>query len=87
MLGDDRVERLVPAEGMGGDDGGLVAADDRQQLGQLDARGNLVERREAVDQEMALARRDLGPREDAQGRGEGGELGELLRAPTDSRAR
>ena len=54
MLGDDLVERLVPAKRMGADDRRLVAVHERQQLGQLDAGQDVLERGQAVDQEMPL---------------------------------
>ncbi len=81
MLGDDRVEGLVPAERVRRDDRRAVAADDRQQLGQADARRHLVEVGQAVDEEVPLARRDLRPREDPQAAGPGRQVGQLVGPP------
>ena len=81
MLGDDRVERLVPAEGMRGHDRGIVAPDDRNSSASSTPARNLIERREAVHQEMALTGRDLRAREHADGSGGRGELGQLLVVP------
>ena len=60
MLGDDLVERLVPSKRVGRHDRGLVLPHDLDQVADQDARRRLLERRQPVDQEVPLVRRDLG---------------------------
>ena len=61
VLGDDLIEWLLPSKRVGGHDRGLVAPHDLDQVAHQNARRCLLERRQAVDQEVPLARRDLGP--------------------------
>ena len=44
VLGDDRVEGLVPSERVSRDDCSIMLVDDAEEIGQLDARRDLLER-------------------------------------------
>ena len=81
------IKRLVPPERVGRHDRGLMAAHDLDQVLDENPRRRLVERRQAVDQEVALAGRDLGPREDTQAKAPAPPVRQARLLATGSRAR
>jgi membrane associated rhomboid family serine protease len=75
------VEVLAPAERVRGDDRRAVAADHLEQVRQRDARLDLLQVRQPVHQEVALARRDFHAREHDQRARPGAQRVQLVRKP------
>jgi hypothetical protein len=78
---DKFTEWLIPAKRMSRHDRRLVAADDSKQFGEADTRGNVFERRQAVNQKVAFKGRDLHTRKNAQGCSLGRQVRELVGHP------
>lgn len=81
VLDDQGAEVLIPAERVRPDDRRPVPPDRREQVAQRDARRRLVQVRKAVDQEVPLPRRDLGPGQDDQAARPAPEVVQLVRLP------
>lgn len=83
VLGEDGVEILPPAVGVGGDDGGVEAANQGEQVGQQDAGlefvGVVVG--EAINEEVAFEGGDLDAGEDEEASGPGIDRIELVWRP------
>ena len=77
----DLVERLEPAERVGGDDRGPPTLHHLQQLAHADPRPHVGQVRQAVDEEMPLAGRDFHAGEDLQATGLGGQVGQVFGGP------